>query len=96
MVSSSMRMKLAAYILTLLLHMNAMTVDLTLLHRDLGLNEGRILELAKSMGLTLSKPARGKAALEATPGDEHRMASLLLPLVKVDPLIERRKRKKMR
>lgn len=40
-VSSSMRAKLAAYSLALLLHMNCMVGDLTLLHRDLGITEAR-------------------------------------------------------
>lgn len=41
MVSSSMRAKLAAYSLALLLHLGHMTADLTLLHRDLGITEAR-------------------------------------------------------
>lgn len=41
MVSSSMRAKVAAYSLALLLHMGHMTADLTLLHRDLGITEPR-------------------------------------------------------
>lgn len=55
----------------------------------------RMIEIAKSMGLTLSRPARGKSE-EAGLQDEHRQASLLLPLVKYDQFMERRKRKKMR
>ncbi|XP_044047609.1 DNA-directed RNA polymerase I subunit RPA49 [Siniperca chuatsi] len=94
MVSSSMRSKLAAYSLALLLHMGHMTADLTLLHRDLAITEARMIEVAKSMGLTLIKPARGKAD-EAGLRDEHRQASLVLPLVKYDQFIERQKRKKM-
>lgn len=94
-VSSSMRVKLAAFSLALLLHMGHMTADLTLLHRDLGLTETRMIEVAKSMGLTLSKPNRGRT--DATmQHDEHRLASLVLPLVKYDKFMERRKRKKMR
>ncbi|KAF7666237.1 hypothetical protein LDENG_00114670 [Lucifuga dentata] len=94
-VSASMRAKLAAYCLALLLHMNHMTADITLLHRDLGITEARMLEVAKSMGLTLSKPARGKDN-EDRLRDDHRLASLVLPLVKYEQFIERRKRKKMR
>ncbi|XP_026215946.1 DNA-directed RNA polymerase I subunit RPA49 [Anabas testudineus] len=94
MVSTSMRAKLAAYSLALLLHMGHMTADLTLLHRDLGITEARMTEIAKSMGLTLSRPARGKDD-EAGQRDEHRHASLVLPLVKYDQFMERRKRKKM-
>lgn len=41
MVSGSMRVKLAAYCLVLLLHMGDMTADLTLLHRDMGFTEAR-------------------------------------------------------
>ncbi|XP_035515954.1 DNA-directed RNA polymerase I subunit RPA49 [Morone saxatilis] len=94
MVSSSMRAKLAAYSLALLLHVGHMTADLTLLHRDLGISEARMTEVAKSMGLTLIKPARGKSNEDGL-RDEHRHASLVLPLVKYDQFTERRKRKKM-
>lgn len=38
-VSSSMRMKLAAHCLALLLHMSDQTADLTLLHRDMGISD---------------------------------------------------------
>ncbi|CAJ1052159.1 DNA-directed RNA polymerase I subunit RPA49 [Xyrichtys novacula] len=95
MVSSSMRVKLAAFSLALLLHMGHMTADLTLLHRDLGITEARMTELAKSMGLTLSKPPRVKAE-EVGQSEHHRQASLVLPLIKHDKFMERRKRKKMR
>ncbi|XP_070683983.1 DNA-directed RNA polymerase I subunit RPA49 [Pempheris klunzingeri] len=94
MVSSSMRAKVAAYSLALLLHLGHMTADLTLLHRDLGITEARMIEVAKSMGLTLIKSARAKAG-EARQQDEHKEASLCLPLVKYDQFNERRKRKKM-
>ncbi|XP_054460181.1 DNA-directed RNA polymerase I subunit RPA49 [Anoplopoma fimbria] len=94
MVSSSMRAKLAAYSLALMLHMSHMTGDLTLLHRDLGITEARMNEVAKSMGLTLSKMPRGKAD-KSDPRDTNRQASLVLPLVKYEQFTERRKRKKM-
>lgn len=93
-VSSSMRTKIAAYCLALLLHMGHMTTDLTLLHRDLGIPEARIIEVAKSMGLTLIKTPRSKAE-EAALQDDHKQAALVLPLVKYDQFSERRKRKKM-
>lgn len=54
----------------------------------------RMIEIAKSMGLTLVRPSRGKGA-EAGLLDEHREVSLVLPLVKYDQFTERRKRKKM-
>lgn len=95
MVASSMRVKIAAYCLALLLHMNHMTADLTLLHSDLGITEARMIEVAKSMGLTLSKSARVKGE-EAMLQDDHKTAFLILPLVKYDQFTERRKRRKMR
>nr|XP_057935637.1 DNA-directed RNA polymerase I subunit RPA49 [Doryrhamphus excisus]XP_057935646.1 DNA-directed RNA polymerase I subunit RPA49 [Doryrhamphus excisus] len=94
MVSASMRAKLAAYCLALLLHMGHMTADLTLLHRDLAISEARVIEVAKSMGLTLAKPPRAKD-IEAGLHDKHKQTSLVLPLVKYQQLMERRKRKKM-
>ncbi|XP_062243849.1 DNA-directed RNA polymerase I subunit RPA49 isoform X2 [Platichthys flesus] len=92
-VSTSMRAKIAAYSLALLLHMGHMTADLTLLHRDLGITEARMIEVAKSMGLTLVRPARGKT--EAGLQGEHKQAALVVPLIKYDQFMERRKRKKM-
>ncbi|XP_045079301.1 DNA-directed RNA polymerase I subunit RPA49 [Coregonus clupeaformis] len=94
-VSTSMRVKVAAYCLTLLLHMGDMTSDLTLLHRDLGVTEKRIVEVAKSMGLTLVRHACVKGD-DAGPTAENRLASLVLPLVKYQPFSEIRKRKRMR
>jgi len=94
MISSTMRAKLAAYSLALLLHMNFMNANLTLLHRDLGITEARMIEVAKSMGLTLSKPPRAKE--ESSLLDEYKYASLILPLVKHDKFHQQRKRRKMR
>ncbi|XP_077462036.1 DNA-directed RNA polymerase I subunit RPA49 [Stigmatopora argus] len=94
MVSASMRIKLASYCLVLLLHMGDMTADLTLLHRDIGMSEARIIEVAKSLGLTMPKPRRGKN-LEPSLQDEHKQVSLILPLVKYNLFGERQKRKKM-
>ncbi|XP_042340896.1 DNA-directed RNA polymerase I subunit RPA49 [Plectropomus leopardus] len=93
-VSASMRAKLAAYSLALLLHVSHMTADLTLLHRDLGITEARMIEVAKSMGLTLNKQPQVKAE-EAALQDTNRQASLVLPLIKYNQFMERRKRKKM-
>lgn len=53
-----------------------------------------MLEVAKSMGLTLTKQPRGMAN-EAGLRDNHRQATLVLPLVKYEQFRERRKRKKM-
>lgn len=54
----------------------------------------RMIEVAKSMGLALIKPPRVKAE-EAALREEHRQATLVLPLIKYDQFMERRKRKKM-
>ncbi|KAJ0050917.1 hypothetical protein NL108_009902 [Boleophthalmus pectinirostris] len=94
MIPSSMRAKLAAHSLALLLHMNFMTANITLLHRDLGITEAKMIEVAKSMGLTLSRSPKVKG--EVSPLDEYKYATLALPLVKYDKFTEQRKRKKMR
>ncbi|XP_070999277.1 DNA-directed RNA polymerase I subunit RPA49-like [Oncorhynchus clarkii lewisi] len=93
-VSTSMRVKVAAYCLALLLHMGDMTADLTLLHRDLGVTEKRMVEVAKSMGLTLSRHGCVTGDDDG-PKAENRLASLRLPLVKYHTFTEIRKRKKM-
>ncbi|XP_037112631.1 DNA-directed RNA polymerase I subunit RPA49 [Syngnathus acus] len=94
MVSTSMRAKLTAHCLVLLLHMGGMTADLTLLHRDMGLTEARMIEVAKSLGLTLPRSYRGKNIADGL-HDNHKQASLILPLVKYEQSGERRKRRKM-
>lgn len=53
-----------------------------------------MIEIAKSMGLTLIRPARGKANTGEL-RDTNRYASLVLPLVKYEAFMEQRKRKKM-
>ncbi|RXN25527.1 DNA-directed RNA polymerase I subunit RPA49 [Labeo rohita] len=93
-VSTSMRMKLAAHCLALLLHMGDLKANLTLLHRDMGISDVRMMELAKAMGLTLSRQLAQSKEQSGTQ-EEHRMASLVLPLVKYDRRMERRKRKRM-
>ncbi|KAL2098427.1 hypothetical protein ACEWY4_007634 [Coilia grayii] len=94
-VASSMRVKLASYCLALLLHINHQTANLTLLHQDLGLHESRMVEVAKSMGLKLSKmPSEGRD--QADSFDEHRIATLQLPLVKYERFTQNKKRKKLR
>ncbi|NP_001018540.1 DNA-directed RNA polymerase I subunit RPA49 [Danio rerio] len=93
-VSMSMRMKMASYCLALLLHMGGQTANLTLLHRDMSISENKMLEVAKAMGLTLSRQnALGKEG--GLIEDEHRMVSLVLPLVHYDRRTERKKRKRM-
>ncbi|XP_061100470.1 DNA-directed RNA polymerase I subunit RPA49 isoform X1 [Conger conger] len=95
MLPTSMRVKLAAYCLALLLHLGEQMADLTLLHRDLRITENKMLEVAKSMGLKLSRrPVSEEGGLG--PENEHRLATLELPLAKYDHLVQRRKRKKMK
>ncbi|TRY64722.1 hypothetical protein DNTS_030149 [Danionella cerebrum] len=93
-VSKSMRMKLAAHCLAILLHMGAQTANLTLLHRDMGISDGIMLEVAKAMGLKLSH----HSALQEHSGvmDEQKIVSLVLPLVCYErrPQIKKRKRMK--
>ncbi|CAL8333275.1 unnamed protein product [Lota lota] len=87
-VSPSMRAKIAAYCLALQLHMGHMSVNLTLLQRDLLAKEMWMMEIAKSMGLTLIKPARVKAEM-LNPAAEHKFATLVLPLVKYKAKMDR-------
>jgi len=90
-LASSMRVKLASYCLALLLHINHQTANITLLQQDLGLHENRMVEVAKSMGLKLSKmPSDGLDA------QEQRIATLQLPLVKYERFTQTKKRKKLR
>ena len=53
----------------------------------------RIMEVAKSMGLTLIKPVRGKAET-LDQAEEHKFATLVLPLVKHKAKLERGFKKK--
>ncbi|XP_064190551.1 DNA-directed RNA polymerase I subunit RPA49 isoform X2 [Anguilla rostrata] len=95
LVPASMRVKLAAYSLALLLHLGEQTADLTLLHRDLRITEAKMLEVAKAMGLRLSRrPVSEDGGVG--PESEHRLATLELPLVKYERLAQRHKRKKMK
>ncbi|KAM9449718.1 DNA-directed RNA polymerase I subunit RPA49 [Clarias gariepinus] len=89
-VTASTVIKIASHCLALLLHIEDQKVDLTLLHRDLSISESKMLEVAKAMGLTLSR--QSIHSLE----DDHRMASLVLPLVRYERRMESRKRKKMK
>ncbi|TSO98555.1 DNA-directed RNA polymerase I subunit RPA49 [Bagarius yarrelli] len=93
-VTASMVSKIASHCLALLLHTGDKRVDLTLLHRDLQINETKMLEVAKAMGLTLSRQTIVSLE-ESGLQDQHRMASLELPLVCYERRVENRKRKKM-
>lgn len=54
-----------------------------------------MVEVAKSMRLTLCRPPRGKVPKDGLQ-DQHKKASLVLPLATYDQLRDRPKRKKMR
>ncbi|MBN3310234.1 RPA49 polymerase, partial [Amia calva] len=92
MVPASMKTKIVAYALALLLHIRDFEVDLTLLQRDFRLTENKMLEVAKAMGLKI-----GKISVLASGGlmEDHKLGTLVLPLMKYDQRMERRKRKKM-
>ncbi|KAK3507509.1 hypothetical protein QTP70_027441 [Hemibagrus guttatus] len=94
-VTASTVAKIASHCLALLLHIGDQKVDLTLLHRDLCISENKILEVAKAMGLTLSRQSIHSLE-ESGLQDDHRMASLQLPLVRYERRMESRKRKKMK
>ncbi|XP_026879833.2 DNA-directed RNA polymerase I subunit RPA49 isoform X1 [Electrophorus electricus] len=94
-VPNSMVVKLASHCLALLLHMGDQTADLTLLHRDLTISEVKMIELAKAMGLKLSRQPTFTSLEESGTCNEHRMASLELPLVRYEHRLQNRKRKKM-
>ncbi|KAK1792567.1 hypothetical protein P4O66_012502 [Electrophorus voltai] len=94
-VPNSMVVKLASHCLALLLHMGDQTADLTLLHRDLTISEVKMIELAKAMGLKLSRQPTFTSLEESGTCNEHRMASLELPLVRYEHHLQNRKRKKM-
>ncbi|KAG7313979.1 hypothetical protein KOW79_022475 [Hemibagrus wyckioides] len=94
-VTASTVAKIASHCLALLLHIGDQKVDLTLLYRDLCISETKILEVAKAMGLTLSRQS-SHSLEESGLQDDHRMASLQLPLVRYERRMESRKRKKMK
>ncbi|XP_062864945.1 DNA-directed RNA polymerase I subunit RPA49 [Trichomycterus rosablanca] len=93
-VTHSTLVKIASHCLALLLHVGDQTADITLLHRDLAISESRMMEVAKAMGLKLSRLSLGTPE-ETGLQDEHRTASLELPLVCYERRNESRKRKKM-
>ncbi|KAI5087765.1 DNA-directed RNA polymerase I subunit RPA49 [Silurus meridionalis] len=94
-VTASTVIKIASHCLALLLHIGDQQVDLTLLHRDLAISETKMLEVAKAMGLKLSRQSIHNLE-ESGLQDDHRMASLELPLVRYERRMESRKRKKMK
>lgn len=90
-ISGTMNSKIVAHAIALALHICEFEVDLTLLQRDMKMTEGRILEMAKAMGLKISKRmVFGIGSFE----EAHHMATLSLPLVVYKPSTGMNKRKK--
>uniref|UniRef100_A0A452GKK0 Uncharacterized protein n=1 Tax=Gopherus agassizii TaxID=38772 RepID=A0A452GKK0_9SAUR len=92
LISASMKAKITAYVIALALHINNFQTDLTVLQRDMKLREKRILEIAKAMRLKISK-SKGPSGL--TDNEDHKLATLSLPLPVYKPAGRQRKRKKM-
>lgn len=92
LISASMKAKITAYVIALALHINNFQTDLTVLQRDMKLRENRILEIAKAMRLKISK-RKGPSGL--TDDEDHKLATLSLPLPVYKPAGRQRKRKKM-
>ncbi|XP_051875987.1 DNA-directed RNA polymerase I subunit RPA49 isoform X2 [Pristis pectinata] len=87
----SMKAKIVAYVIALALHINSFQIDLTYLQQDLKISENRILDIARAMGL---KVAKKKVNIPGGVAEDHKMATLSLPLV-VQSRVRGRKRKKM-
>ncbi|XP_067886425.1 DNA-directed RNA polymerase I subunit RPA49 isoform X2 [Heterodontus francisci] len=88
---TSMKAKVVAYIIALALHINSFQIDLTFLQRELKISENRILDIARAMGL---KVAKKKVDIPGGPAEDHKIATLSLPLA-VRSTLQGRKRKKM-
>ncbi|XP_003223374.1 DNA-directed RNA polymerase I subunit RPA49 [Anolis carolinensis] len=86
-ISASMKVKIAAYVIALALHINDFETDLTILQRDLKLRDNRIVDIAKAMRLKLTK-SKSLSGL-----DEHRLGILSLPLPVYKVTAGRRTRK---
>ncbi|TFJ95672.1 haloacid dehalogenase [Platysternon megacephalum] len=93
LISASMKAKITAYVIALALHINNFQTDLTVLQRDMKLRENRILEIAKALRLKISK-RKGPSGL--MDDEDHKLATLSLPLPVYKPSGSQRKRKKMK
>ncbi|XP_068276385.1 DNA-directed RNA polymerase I subunit RPA49 [Nyctibius grandis] len=92
LISASMKVKIAAYVIALALHINNFQTDLTILQNDMKLTESRMLDIAKAMRLKVSK-AKGLPGLEND--QNHKLGTLSLPLPVQKASGNQRKRKKM-
>ncbi|XP_028661607.2 DNA-directed RNA polymerase I subunit RPA49 [Erpetoichthys calabaricus] len=91
-VSLSMKSKITAYALALILHINDYQADLTILQRDVKIGESQMIEIAKAMRLAIVKKS---VALSGGILEDHRYGILQLPLVKYEKSGGKRKRKSM-
>ncbi|XP_053321798.1 DNA-directed RNA polymerase I subunit RPA49 [Spea bombifrons] len=91
-VPDTMKSKIVAHAIALALHICEFEVDLTLLQRDMKLTENRVLEIAKAMGLKISKRMMfSNASLD----EGHKIGILAVPLAVYKPSGGLMKRKKM-
>ncbi|XP_043915568.1 DNA-directed RNA polymerase I subunit RPA49 isoform X2 [Protopterus annectens] len=92
MVSTSMKVKIAAHVIALALHIEDFQTDLTVLQRDLKLTETRFLEIARAMRLKITK---AKVPVPDAEPEIHKIGSLSLPLPSYEPSTKLNKRKRM-
>ncbi|NXA54832.1 RPA49 polymerase, partial [Nothocercus julius] len=93
LISASMKAKITAYVIALALHINNFQTDLTVLQNDMKLQESRMMDIAKAMRLKVSK-TKGPPELELD--QNHKLATLSLPLPAQKAPGGQRKRKKMK
>ncbi|XP_030050275.1 DNA-directed RNA polymerase I subunit RPA49 [Microcaecilia unicolor] len=92
LLSTSMKAKITAYVIALALHISDFQIDLTVLQRDMKLTESRMLEIARAMGLKISKK---KLPVKTLGEENHKMGTLVLPLIVYAQPSGQRKRRKM-
>ncbi|KAE8632287.1 hypothetical protein XENTR_v10001502 [Xenopus tropicalis] len=91
-ISGTTKTKIVAYVIAIALHISDFQVDLTLLQRDMKLQESRILEIAKAMGLKIAKRTMYSESLIE---EGHKIGMLTIPLTVYKPSGGELKRKKM-
>lgn len=90
LIPATMKCKIVSYAIALALHISDFQVDLTVLQRDLKLSEKRILEIARAMGLKITKRMMFSSL---SMGERHKIGALELPLVVYKPMEGMRKRR---
>ncbi|NWX91861.1 RPA49 polymerase, partial [Nothoprocta pentlandii] len=93
LISASMKAKITAYVIALALHIKNFQIDLTVLQNDMKLQESRVMDIAKAMRLKVSK---SKGPPELVPDQNHKLATLSLPLPEHKAPAGQRKRRKMK